>query len=149
MTFDELNQTLTEARAGGKIGVPVSLRLHLQLSNPQADLMAALLAVIQMARPLFGAEPSKLMARGDSTGPQLNVLATFTGGQTLLLTLGRGAVERATLDLLLVGNHGLIRSEGAELFAEPVFTVPETVGQWKSWVDKSLRQNVSVDLSDD
>ena len=149
MTFDELNRTLSETRAGGKIGVPVSLRMHLQLSDRQADLVAALLAVIELARPLFGAQPSRLMARGVPGGPQLNVLASFTGGQTLLVTLGRGAVERATLELLLIGNHGVIRLEGAELFEEPLFAAPEGADRWKSWIDKSLQQNVSVDIPHD
>ena len=146
MTIDELRQTLLEARSTGKIGTPVALRVHVQLQDRQANFSIAVAAVMQLAKSVLEATPIELTARSDIDRRQLNVLFRYAGGQTVLVTLGRGAVSAASLQLLLVGNHGVVRLAGGDGFDERSLTAGDDVDRWNSWIDNSLSRGATVSL---
>lgn len=146
MTLNELNSTLSETVSSGKIGTPVSLRIHLQLPDSQVDLIAALAAVMRVALPLFQTNARTLMARRDSARGQLTALFSLAGGQTVLVTVGRGIVDNGCLHLLLIGNHGTVRLEGAEQFDEESLVFPDGPNPWKSPIEESLSGQAVVEL---
>ena len=53
MNFNDLRDALTDAVAAGKIGVPVAMRVNLQLADAAVYLSAALEAVIDLAAPVL------------------------------------------------------------------------------------------------
>jgi hypothetical protein len=122
VTLDDLARTLGEAVATGRIGTPVALRVHAVLLDENGDPAGVFACLMRrLAEPLFGA-PERLAARGDSAGRILDVLVSYAAGWTALLTLGRmpsppGRGMAPRLDLLVVGNRGVLRLEGGECFA--------------------------------
>lgn len=146
MTFDELRTTLEETLATGKIGTPVSVRLHLQFSDAQADLPRACAAAVQLTSAVFKDSPATLAARRDAQDRQWNVLLKHAGGQTALVTLGRGSAERARCHLLLVGNHGIVRLEGDEFDESSAQAEPQQVERWRKALETSFAQDAAVRL---
>jgi hypothetical protein len=144
-TLDDLQTALSDTLATGKIGTPVSLRLHLQLTEPDADLFAAMSAVMQMIEPVFSSSSARLRARQDADARQLNVLLDYTNGETVLLTLGRGCAKQPSLNLLVVGNHGVVRLEGGEMIEESAGSTTSSDGtHWKHVVETSLASGSAV-----
>ena len=152
MTLDDLRQTLNQAIETQKIGTPVSLRLHLQLADPQADLISTLAAIMHLADPFVATKPATLVARQEANGRQLTVLLENSQGRTIFLTVGRGSIGTASLYLTLVGNHGVVRLEGAELFDETSvqeFSSKHSVdhAEWRTCVEESFGQGQAVVLN--
>jgi hypothetical protein len=153
VTLDELHAALTESLAHGTVGVPVALRIHLQYSDPRTDLFRGWGSALGLAEAAFpNARLTKLFAQRESNGGQLNVLATCSGGQTLLVTLGRGSAARPLLELVLVANRGIVRLEGEEFF-EPEDFEPDNVDpigtqqhHWHAAIERSLREHAAVDV---
>ena len=116
MNLSEIESALSAARKTQTIGLPVSLRVFAEFADGSAQLpeWAALLAA--MARRTFDAAPQRVMARLDRGTLQLSLLIEFAGGRTAALTLVRGVASCDALDLILFGNHGVARLEGAECF---------------------------------
>ncbi len=146
MRFPDLQKTVARAVSGGKLGTPVSLRLHVQLAEQDADLAETFSAVIPLAEQLFQVAPSTLMAQQSDRGKQLNVLVHFDGGQTALFTIGAGSASQSQLHLLLVGNQGIARVEGGELFDEATIPIPDDGEPWRTSVGQSLKQQSAVTL---
>ncbi len=149
MTFDDLSTTLWEAVETKRIGIPVALRLHLQLCDPQADLTVAMVASLCLVEPFFNLNPSRLMARRDSADRQLNVLLETADGRTVFVTVGRGSTGQATLHLLLIGNHGVVRLEGAQTFEEEALQgaaseLSAKVDEWNTRIAQSVARNEAV-----
>jgi hypothetical protein len=94
-----------------------------------------------LAETVFSQAPSRLTARTRSETPrQWNLLCDYSGGQTAQLTLGCGAIASSTLHLLLVGNHGVVRLEGAEMFDETSLSATdEETNRWQQAVTSSTR----------
>ena len=153
MTIDELHAALTESLSHGTVGVPLALRIHVQGTDPRTDLFRGWAAALDLAETAFSnARLTKLFAERESNGGQLNVLATYSGGQTLLVTSGRGSAARPSFGLILVANRGIVRLEGEELF-EPEAFDPDHVDpigrhqdHWRAAIERSLREHAAVEV---
>ena len=88
--------------------------------------------------------PTTVIARQTSGGTQLNVLVTLENGRTILATVGSGSVSYSVLELLLIGNHGIVRLEGEDRIDKLVLTNDEGVQRWKNAVDRSLNERKQV-----
>ena len=111
MMLGELEQQLQQTVAEGRIGTPVALRVHLQSAGdgtPVGDFVYA----IFMARSLFGNPPERVMVRGD-LHQQATALVTYASGATLVVSAGQCSGETSTIQLLLIGNHGIANLEPA------------------------------------
>jgi hypothetical protein len=110
--LDWLEQTLATKLASKPVGEPVALRAYLQLTSDHGLLAPTAAAAVALAQRWFGAPPLSLYAQGGAEDGYVSVLATFTKGQTALISsdLVRGGAEpcgespKATL--VLLGNHG-------------------------------------------
>ena len=148
MTFDELQITLTDALASGKIGTPVAARVHLQFPDADADLAAALATVAATFEPILDGLLTTLRCRQGSDLNQWNLLLQSEKGRTLFVTLGRASVPAATLNLLVIGNHGVIRLEGGEDFEPGGFGDPsqQERQRWAEAVETANRRQLLVSL---
>ena len=113
-----LEETLEEAVATGKLGSVVSVRALLHLPGEEPDLETAAAVLLSLSGRLVGSDPGSLVVRGHGSGRQLNLLLRLDAGPIVSLSLTRGSVDQLELALVVVGNHGVIRLEGAELAEE-------------------------------
>ena len=146
MTFDDLQNTLATAIATDKIGTPVALRLHVNLADLSVEPAALLAAVASWAESIFSASPAKLTARCTGDDRQHNLLLNYAGGQTLLLNIVSGSTNDS-LQLLLIGNHGVVRLEGGELFDPTAMLPADDVDDWKRPLARSLAEKATVNLN--
>ena len=142
MTFTELSSAIETSLQTGNIGTPVALRMQVRLSNESAA-PALLDESLAVARNVFGADPSSVTANGNPPG-HFSSLFTYDTGQTTFITLDAESSYEPALHLLLIGNRGVIRLEGAECFAPDVSTASSA---WLSLVTTSVahRQAIRVD----
>ncbi|MGE3316675.1 MAG: hypothetical protein AB7O26_16280 [Planctomycetaceae bacterium] len=149
MNFRELERAVSETIRQGEIGIPVALRLNCQFGDRSVDVIEGAIMALHLAETAFAEDrPARLHARRTSDGRQLTVLASYRLGQTFFLTTTAIDGVRESLDLLLVGNHGIVRLEGGELFvpesADGSFSDP---GGWKSAIERSLREQGAVEFA--
>jgi len=131
-TVQELNQTIQTALDSGKIGTPVCLRASVQLNKGGPEPIVVLAACTRMAEALFEVQPAKLTARQTPDASQLNLIVEFAAGQTLSLSIGRGAVNDPDTNLLLIGNHGIIRLEGGDTLEQQSWTADASeIERWR------------------
>ncbi|QDU43360.1 hypothetical protein Mal52_18320 [Symmachiella dynata] len=146
MTLLELQPKLQQAVANGQIGSPVALRVYLKSSRTDADLQSGCITAMGMARELFDSPPARLMVRGDLQR-QATVLVTCASGTTLFATLESGTVESSSIQLTLVGNHGIANLESAEWTpAEPSKETPEST-RWRQALSESHATGKAVAIS--
>jgi len=149
VTLAELRQTLDDALGGGSVGVPVAARIHCQLDDPQCDLLAGLASLLALAEGALSPErAARLFARHSDDPRQLSVLVSYSSGQTSFVTIGCGAAAEPALHLLLVGNRGVVRLEGAEQF-DPAGGPPtrgDDLKRWRRPVERSLRDGASIEV---
>lgn len=148
MTFDDLKRSLYSVLETGKIGTPVSMRVHWQMPGTSTDVCVALASSMSLCHSVMKGSPSTLIARQTSGGTQLNVLVTLENGRTILVTVGSGAVSYSVLELLLIGNHGIVRLEGEGRIDELRLTNDDDVQRWKTVVDRSLTERKQVAVSE-
>lgn len=143
----ELQQTLSQILATGQIGTPVALRLSLQLPQPHADLTSYGAACLEWAAEVFANEPARIATQQHARGQQQNLLVSFRGGQTVSVSVGRGAIDRERLDCLLIGNHGMARLEGGDCLAEYAPAAATAPSRWIEWITASLESSAPVDCT--
>ncbi|MGH7199424.1 MAG: hypothetical protein ACREJB_02395 [Planctomycetaceae bacterium] len=145
MTLEDLNRALVDALGAGKIGTPVHLRVHVELPEGDAEPGGIVEAVMVLARTAFAAEAATVTARRDDARTQWNLLFGHAGGQSALVTINRGCSAIPRVRLLVVGNHGVVRLEGGELFAGFAATQPLRPA-WVSRIDESIAGGNTVPL---
>lgn len=135
MNLTELKSALAQAVATGKLGTPVSARVHVQLAEAACDLPAVVGGVLQMLSPAFDEPPARVRARKHPDTGQWNVLLQTATGKTLFVTIGCGSRPVASLELFVLGNHGIIQLQGGDAFAwEPR---DERTVAWTNAVDEA------------
>ncbi|HAA49797.1 MAG TPA: hypothetical protein DCE43_08760 [Planctomycetaceae bacterium] len=132
----QLEETLGEAVTTGKIGTVVSIRALLHLPGEQADLETAASVVLGLAGRLIGSDSGSLVTRGQESGRQLNLLVGLDVGGILSVSVTRGSSSQVELVLVVVGNHGVIRLEGAELAEEMGLSEESFAGPDDSWLER-------------
>ena len=101
---------LTAVRAK-RIGVPVSVRI-VDHSASEIDEVEPLLARnLEAASQWLDADVSRLAALGDFQAGQVSVLMEFRQGQTALVSAGTRGHGRPLLEVVVVGNRGILSWE--------------------------------------
>ena len=144
MTLDEIRETLLEAVSTKKIGSPVSLRFNLQLTQTNEKLSAIAATIVSMCQPLFELPPSRIFARATNNDRQLSLIGETESGRTCSITVGVGSAKSASLHLLLVGNHGVVRLEGAEMFDESSLTLAEDIDPIINAIEQSVETSALI-----
>ena len=118
MTLEEIKSTLLSTIETGRIGTPVSLRLYVQLTKADWNLVDLGVQLLAVARVVFDSDVAMIQSQSNARQSQISVLAESLTGRTVSLTIGAGHAKEPQFDLLLVGNHGVARLEGLEDFDE-------------------------------
>jgi hypothetical protein len=145
MTLTELRAALAQAVATGKLGTPVSARVHVQLAESECDLPSVLGGVLRMLSPAFDEPPARIRARKHASAPQWNLLLRTTTGRTIFITVGCGSRATAALDLLVVGNHGIVQLQGGDAFEWEPQEEPRPA--WMSQVDEAIATGREIALT--
>ncbi len=143
MRFPDLERTLMQVVADGRIGAPVSIRCLLSLptdDDPQNGLAALLEA---SARFLRGRE-GRVIAQRHAAGGQVNVLATFSNGRTASVTVVRSNAVERRMRLLAVGNRGVAQLQGEPLDGAPREDPSDVRTHWQSALKVSFASNASA-----
>ena len=74
----------------------------------------------------------------------MNALISYGGGATLFVTCG--TADRPSLHAVLIGNHGIARLEGAELFDGCPPQSNGNAAQWDVPLQRSLEDGCAVEL---
>jgi|AP95_1055475.scaffolds.fasta_scaffold179244_1 hypothetical protein len=135
-TIATLEETLGKAVATGKIGTVVSVRLLLQLPESSADLESAASVLLGLCGRLIGSDAGSLVTRGHESGRQLNLLLRLDAGGIASVSVTRGSSSRLELDLVVVGNHGVIRMEGSELAEEMGLSGESFAEGERAWLER-------------
>jgi hypothetical protein len=146
----ELAHALYDTIRQGEIGIPVALRVSAQFGDRSIDVVQGAILVTQLAETAFSESlPARLHARSTSDRRQLTVLASYRLGQSCFVTTTAIDGAGSTLDLLLIGNHGIVRLEGRELFdPEGGDSSLSDYGQvWKSAIEQSLSDGRAVEIA--
>jgi len=106
-----LDKTIGEPIAGGKIGRPVFVRAHVELTADHGLLPPLLGHLARMARAWINSRLTRVYAQGGLRAGYLNAILEFAGGQTALVgaTLQRG--EQGGVSFLITGQLGTMRLE--------------------------------------
>ncbi|MFQ5730658.1 MAG: hypothetical protein ACE5KM_01760 [Planctomycetaceae bacterium] len=121
MNNHDIRRTLQNVIDTGKLGTPVSIRVHLQLPGPDGNPTALLDQILEMLQPCLDEFPAELHSRRHRNHSQTNVLLRTPTGKTVFVTIGFGSAEEAMLHLLVVGNHGMAQLERTEDFPTDAF----------------------------
>lgn len=147
MTCSEVQSALADAVRTGKLGTPVAARVHVQLVDDAVEPDAVLAPVLEMLRPCFDHPPASVRAREHASEGQWNVLFQTAAGGTVFVTVGCGAANAPGLHLLVIGNHGVLRLEGAECFRPGDLSAAAPAPQaWSAAITESLRSGRSIDI---
>lgn len=142
-----LQEALDQAVATGKAGTIVSARLFLQLPDAAADLESAAAVLTETAGTLMELVPGWLTVRRHASASHLSLLLHADSGPLVSVSVTGGVVESVELVLVVIGNHGLIRLEGAELAAEMGLlpgVFDEAAEEWREPITQALAEGAAV-----
>ncbi len=149
MTVTDLTRTLEQALATGRAGTPVAVRWHL-VDRVDASADAASAAVERFAalgalsECLLRQPPASLVASANPSGRHLQVLIRFQSGATGVVTVALVPDGQTRLELLLVGNHGIVRLEGGEQFDTASLPKPPVADAWIRACRQSLDSHAAA-----
>ena len=140
MNLADLQRTLENVLATGKLGTPVALRIHAAVPDVNP------LKVLGVFSPLVGLicndSRGKLQAQSHSSGGQLSVLWTDAQGRSVLISAVSVPKCRQNMHILLIGNHGVTRLSGGELWSEPLSA--DQSCPWEEEIRESLKTGTSI-----
>ncbi len=152
MNCAELKQALSDAMNTGKLGTPVAVRVHVQLASPtfaapSCGLTGVIDGVLQMLSPVFCEPLSSLRVRRHNEVEQWTVLLQSSTGKTVCITVGCGCRASDSLELLVVGNHGIARLHGGggDVLEWETEAKPEI--DWSSVIDEAVTTGREIRLS--
>ena len=142
MTLSDLERAVREVLATGHIGTPVALRIHAAIPDFAGDPANALGIFEPLLRLISEKSNGKVLARKHPSGGHLSVLWTDARGRTFFITLTTTPTCRQSLQVLLIGNHGITRLTGAEAWEEDI--PPAQTPLWSQEIAQSLKQGTSI-----
>jgi hypothetical protein len=112
--LETLFQTIERELRNGRIGRPVCVRGHLELSADHGRLLPALAGAAQRALEWLGEGASRVFAAGSIEAGHVCTLIEGRGGPACLLSIALRRRSFPVADILVIGNQGSLRHEGLE-----------------------------------
>ncbi len=145
---NSLKESVEEAVRDGHLGAIVALRVLMSAGDRPVEQLSHWL---DWGTKLFACENGKLFASQDPTGGQISLLLTLTTGATISLTAvrssGRPNESTSTLQLLLMGQHGVARLQGGEDIDPSLNAADAPPQKWRDAIDRSLASGKAVDVA--
>jgi hypothetical protein len=96
----------------GRIGSPVFLRLMLQISINEENIVPATASLAALANTWMPSSPEQIYAQESADATQSTAMIQYAGGQTATLSVNSVPPDiEVSIDLTLMGNKGVIYHE--------------------------------------
>jgi len=105
------SDAVSAALRSGRIGTPVSARLVAHTASDPDQVEGLLGRAIKIASRWLNAEVERRAALGEPHSGQTSVLLEFRQGQTALVSVGTRGLSPALVELVVVGNRGIMSWE--------------------------------------
>ncbi|GAB4158249.1 MAG: hypothetical protein Tsb009_35460 [Planctomycetaceae bacterium] len=152
ITVDQIRTTLEQALATGKPGVPVSVRVHCELSEPLADPAVLIPQLLELVQPAFDHTDSSVQCRSTQDTSSWNILLVSKNGRTLFLSLAGNVSWNPKLHFTVIGNHGILRLQSSDCDFD--MTSLETsdekhpgIVRWRDVLDAGMRSGRRQEFS--
>ncbi len=142
MTLAELEHTLGALLDSKQLGTPVALRIHAVLPEFAGELRNIIGYFDPLLRRVADVSAGKLTARQHPGGQQISVLWTDARGRTAMVTLTSVPNARQSLNVLVLGNHGVTQLSGGDLWNEAI--TGEEPALWSEEIAQSLKTGTSI-----
>ncbi len=109
-------QTVENSLNSGQIGTPVAIRFNLQLTNEDQKLESSQDWCEKFAKSVFQSDIKSKTCRKHVDGEQLSSITKFENGAVLSTTIGFTRSAKPQLQFLLIGQDGIIQSDGLKSF---------------------------------
>ena len=107
-----LQQSVGSVIAEGRIGSPVFLRCIVQMPFADTNMVSGMAALVAAANTWMPSPPERIYAPEQTDTTQITAMVQYAGGQTAVLSLNRSpAVQETSVNILLIGNKGVIHHE--------------------------------------
>ena len=107
-----LQQSVGSVIAEGRIGSPVFLRCIVQMPLADTNIVSGMAALVAVANTWMPSPPERIYAPEQTDTTQITAMVQYAGGQTAMLSVNRiQEVQEASVNLLLIGNKGVICHE--------------------------------------
>ncbi len=127
MTLAEIRQTIQDAIDADQVGVPVAVRWHLRLPSG-TELEPVLADCLGHGERMFDS-PFQKIGLSTESAHVMSALGTCQNGRTVMVSVS-ATDENPAAHVLLIGNRGTIRLEGAELFEPPNVPLKASLDAW-------------------
>ena len=127
ITHSELCDSVERVVQTGRLGTPVSVRLHWEFRESTGQMNTILAAAVSIADCVLDLETPVWRIRRHASGRTLNVIGTDQRGRSLMITLVAQATPQTALTVF--GNHGIVRLDDG--WVDPA-TILESVAE-RSW----------------
>ena len=124
--FEAASQTLRSALETDRIGSPVAVRVVVHLAADHGLIERIASRALEEAAGWLKGEPKRLTARGGVEAGQITALVRFAGGQTALVSAGSSGMGAPLMEIVVIGNRGVLSWEGGHAF--PFSDVPKAEG---------------------
>ncbi|NQV28837.1 MAG: hypothetical protein HQ518_31165 [Rhodopirellula sp.] len=123
MTVRELSDSIRAVLESGRLGTPVNVRLHWEISEPASRLSTVSAAAVAIADLALQLDEPTWRVRRHASGKTLNVLGSDRQGRTLMISLVAEATPLTALTIF--GNHGLVRLDDGWVDPDSIPESPE------------------------
>jgi hypothetical protein len=107
-----IKQSVQSVIDGGRIGGPVFLRCMVQVPVDGANMTDGIASLTALANTWIPSSTEQIYAQESADATQITAMVKYTGGQTAILSINRiPENQEASVDLILVGNKGVIYHE--------------------------------------
>jgi len=153
MSVSAASEAVLTAVQAKRIGTPVSVRLVDHTTSAPDRLEPSLARDLEAVSRWIGADVRRLAALGDFPSGQVSVLVEFQQGQTALVSVGTCGGSRPVLEVVVVGNRGVLSWEPSPepgLGPEPPDEAPsQAAGRLLDAVHSSLQSRSPVTVAGD
>lgn len=153
MSTDGASDAVLTAVRAKRIGTPVSVRIVDHTASEVGEIEPLLARALEASTCWLDADVRRLAALGDLRSGQVSVLLDFPQGQTALVSVGTRGHSRPLLEVVVVGNRGVLSWEPGQRpapGAEPAGPRPsQAAGRLLDAVRRSLESKSPVWLSGD
>ena len=110
--MQSLQQSVQSVIDTGQIGSPVFLRCMIQIPIAGEDIVPATAALATLANTWIPSEAERIYVQKSADAIQSTAMIQYAGGQTVTLSVNQIPTDvEASIDLILVGNKGVIYHE--------------------------------------
>ncbi len=136
----DLHRAVQTSLASKRLGTPVFVRYSLFSQDKAAAAVSRLAQIAAVVRDWLGQAPERLYALGSAKSGHITLTMECRGGATAQISWANS--PRASVDLILLGNHGALYHDLgiANLWDESLVPLGDKPDQdLLAWIERALR----------